>query len=282
MRRFLFVFLWGCLAYSPNVRAQENSPENSPVDSAQLPPLPSQEALEEEAIPKGALEITASGGIEWVKGKNFYLAFGGVEVKHQDTLMRSERLVAYYQKIKGKNQVTRIDAEQKVSITLPQGVAYGDIASYDQKQELYLIRGDRPRLETAKGSESISARDSLEYWEKRKLFIGRGDVLYTQDKIKLQADLFVAKIDPREKDSSNRTFSWEYRGNVRFRGEDVYIRAKEAFYDSESEVLIFQGDVEITQKKTQIRGEKAQWDIQKKKGSLYSEDGSKVRALITR
>ena len=102
----------------------------------------------------------------------------------------ADTLIAFYRETEtGATDIWRIDATGSVQIVSPTQRAFGDKAVYDVGQGILILTGGT-RLETE--TDRISARDSIEYWEKRNLAIARGNAIATRGENRLSADVLTA------------------------------------------------------------------------------------------
>ena len=121
------------------------------------------------------IEIHADQGIEWQKNNKAYIARGNARAAQGDVAVLADTLTAYYRETEGGGtDIWRIDAVGSVRIVTPIQRAFGDKAVYDVARGILILTGGT-RLETE--TDRITARDSLEYWEKRSLAVARGNAI---------------------------------------------------------------------------------------------------------
>ena len=126
--------------------------------------------------PSQPIEIDADQGIEWLSEDKVYLARGNANAKQGDFSMRADILKAFYRNTKSKkDEIYRIEANGQVIIrNLVQNV-FGEHGIYDLDRSLIVVSGKNLRLDT--GKEIVRAEEGLEFWQKSKLAVARGNAL---------------------------------------------------------------------------------------------------------
>ncbi|MEZ5647859.1 MAG: LptA/OstA family protein [Alphaproteobacteria bacterium] len=183
------------------------------------------------------IEIEADQGIEWQQDTKQYIARGNVQAKQGDMTLFADQVVAQYREAKTEGtEIYRLEATGNVQIASPnqnawadhgvydvdRGVmtltgevrlgspednayAYGDKGEYDTKQGVLVLTGHNLRFSSP--NVDIAAKQSLEYWEKKRIAVARGGAVATQNDRKLTADIMQAYISeappPETKPSSS-------------------------------------------------------------------------------
>jgi len=151
------------------------------------------------------LEVFADHGIEWHQNENAYVARGNARAVRGDSTLYAQTLTAYYRKAaagatgagasaqgEGGVQIYRVDAAGAVRIVGPGGTAYGDHAVYDVDKGILVMTGSGLKLVTER--ETITARDSLEYWQQDDQAVARGNAVAVSDQNRIQADILTAQF----------------------------------------------------------------------------------------
>jgi lipopolysaccharide export system protein LptA len=157
----------------------------------------------------GPVDITANDGIEWRQAEQVVVARGNARAVRDGTTVDAARLLARYRPqggvpggaapptqpgetpLNGGNQIWRMEAEGNVRIFTATDTATGDRGVYDMDQAVLVLTGRSLSLATPQ--QTITARDSLEYWTQRKMAVARGNALVvTQDGRRISADTLVA------------------------------------------------------------------------------------------
>jgi len=161
----------------------------------------------------GPIQITAQDGIDWRQAEQVVIAKGDAKAVRGNVTVTADRLLAWYRK-KGAtessqpvttgltgatdtegNEVYRMRAEGNVHIFTPTDQAWGDQATYDLDQAVLVMTGNNLKLTTP--SDTLTARDTLEYWSDKHMAVARGDaVVVTNDARRISADTLVAYTQP--------------------------------------------------------------------------------------
>jgi lipopolysaccharide export system protein LptA len=216
------------------------------------------------------VEIHADNGIEWQQNAQAYIARGNAIAKQGDVTVRADQLIAYYRNnAAGGTDVWRIDAVGKVRIGTPTQSAYGDKAVYDVDNGVLVLTG-KVWLQTPE--EKITARDSLEYWDKKNLAVARGDAVAVRGDKKLSADVMTAHFTDTPQKASGpqkpvakgkmqndgRLKQIDAFNNVVVTGPTEVVHGNNGVYYADTGVAVLTGNVRITRGKNQLNGERAE------------------------
>ncbi len=224
------------------------------------------------------IEINADEGIEWQRDARAYIARGNARAVQGNVAIHAETLIAYYRDgAKGGTEIWRMDADANVRIVAPDQTAFGDKAVYDVIRGVLVLTGNT-RLVTAE--EEITARDSLEYWEKRALAVARGNAVFVRGDKRLQADVLTAKF-VRGKDGKTSLSRVEAFDNVLVTSPTEILRANRGVYDLSTGIVLLTGSVKITRGKDQLNGEKAEVNLNTGVSRMLSGATGPVRGLFS-
>jgi lipopolysaccharide export system protein LptA len=93
------------------------------------------------------------------------------------------------------NEVYRMRAEGNVHIFTQTDQAWGDQATYDLDTSVLVMTGHALKLTTP--NDTLTARDTLEYWSAKHMAVARGDaVVVTNDARRISGDTLVAYTRP--------------------------------------------------------------------------------------
>src|SRR5580658_9338655 len=157
----------------------------------------------------GPIQITSRDGIEWRQAEQVVIAKGDAKAVRGTVTVTADRLLAWYRR-KGDtepaqpvstgltgatdtegNEVYRMRAEGNVHIFTATDQAWGDQATYDLDQAVLVMTGNALKLTTP--NDTLTARDTLEYWSQKHMAVARGDaVVVTNDARRVSADTLVA------------------------------------------------------------------------------------------
>jgi len=221
---------------------------------------------------RDATEIVAGQGIEWQRDKRVYIARGGVVVTRGETVLQADNMVAYYREGGGKSKVFRIDATGHVTMRQRDSVASGDRGVYDLDNKVVTLTGSN--LSYVAPNSKVTARDSLEYWDEKRMAVARGKASAVNEDDILRADILVAYFNDKPgpddktpaappgpdakkpdgtaadppKRKKNEVVRYEGYGNVVVEPKDNVARGEHLIYDAKSKkaVLTSSGGTGVT------------------------------------
>ncbi|MBV9860448.1 MAG: hypothetical protein JO038_10155 [Alphaproteobacteria bacterium] len=141
------------------------------------------------------VEIQADSGIEWQQSAQLYIARGNAVATRGTTEVHADTLIAHYRPAKGAGQggateIYRLDAEGHVLIKGPTQTVVGDHAVYDVDQALVVVTGKGLKMTTA--TDTVTARDSLEWYDQKQVGVARGDAVAIRRDKTIKADILTA------------------------------------------------------------------------------------------
>jgi len=223
------------------------------------------------------IEINADQGIEWQQKTKAYIARGNARAAQGDVAVHADTLTAYYRENQGGGTaIWRIDAESRVRIVTPTQKAFGDKGVYDVDNGVLVLTGN-VRMET--DTDRITARDSLEYWEKRNLAVARGNAIAERGKNKLRADVLTAHFR-KDKNGRTRVSKVDAFDNIVITTPDEIVRSNRGVYDVETGIAKLTGSVKITRGTNQLNGEYAEVNLNTGVSRLFGRGGG-VRGIFT-
>lgn len=221
--------------------------------------------------------VEADDGIEWIREDQMYVARGNAKAERGGVTVEADRLTALYRDVNGATDIYRLEAIGNVVITSEKQTGYGERAVYDLDEAVAVMLGTKtpPRLET--GTETITARDSLEYWDQRQIAVARGNAEARKDDRTIRADTLIARF---EKDAEGTLVAkrMDAVGNVVITTAEEVARGDEGIYNVDSETAILQGNVRITRGENQLNGERAEVNLKTGISKLLAgPDGTRQR-----
>ncbi|MEQ9489533.1 MAG: LptA/OstA family protein [Alphaproteobacteria bacterium] len=226
----------------------------------------------------GPIEIEADDGIEWLRDSKRYIARGNATASQGGLTVRSDTLTAFYRG--GENgerqQIFRMDADRNVVITAEDAEATGDKAVYHVDKQVAVLVGENLQLVTR--DASITAEESLEFWQARSLAVARGEATIIQNGNRLVAGVLTAYIQ-NGADGKRAVQRIDALDGVHISTETEIVRGREGVYDVPKEIATVCGDVKITRGENQLNGNCAVVDM-KTGRSKITGGGSKVKGLI--
>ncbi len=230
------------------------------------------------------LEINAEDGIEWRRDEQLYIARGNAEAIRGELRVYADVMTAHYSKNQdGDTNIDRIDVEGNVRITSPTVTVYGDRGAYDVPNGVLVLVGDNLRL--IGKTDTITARDSLEYWELKNMAVARGDAMAVREDKRIQADVLSAHFAADSGDEMVLTRIDAF-GNVRIATATEFARGDRGVYYVDREFATLSGAVKITREENQMNGEYAEVDMKSGVSRLLagapgSTTKTRVQGLIT-
>ena len=159
------------------------------------------------------VDITADGGITWSQDNQTVTANGNAKAVRGNVTVTADELVAHYKKApnakntqgastagnsaipaesleQGGGQLTELDAIGNVHIYTATQNAWGDKAVYSMGQKVLVLTGQHLKLTTPQ--DTVTARDSIEYYTLDRKAIARGDALIvSNDGRSIAADIIT-------------------------------------------------------------------------------------------
>ncbi len=268
----------------------------------------------------GPVDITAGNGIEWRQAEQVVIARGNARAVRDGTTVEGQRLLARYRPAAGRqpstpappgetpltggNEIWRMEAEGDVRIFTATDTATGERGVYDMDQAVLVMTGRN--LSYATPQQTITARDSLEYWSARRMAVGRGNaVVVTSDGRRITADTLVAYMleDPQPGPTQaaargvaqprpgtqgaaapppgqGRIDRIELFGNVEIRTATEVVRGERGVYSGQTGLARLLGNVRITRGDNQVNGREALVNMNTGVSRIVSAPGTRVQGLI--
>ncbi|UUX51758.1 hypothetical protein NUH88_08655 [Nisaea acidiphila] len=226
---------------------------------------------------EGPVTVEADDGIEWIRDQRMYVARGNARAERGGVTVEADTLTALYREQNGATDIYRLEAIGNVVISSEKQRGYGERAVYDLDEAVAVMLGKQtpPRLET--GTETITARDSLEYWEQRQIAVARGNAVAKKEDRTIRADTLIARF---EEDAGGQLVAkrMDAVGNVVITTAEDVAHGDEGIYNVDSETAILQGNVRITRGENQLNGERAEVNLKTGISRLLSgPDGTRQR-----
>lgn len=197
------------------------------------------------------IQVYADDGIEWVSDANRVIARGNAKAVRGTITVTADSLVAHYRDGADGDEIWRLDAEGNVTIATPTETATGTRATYDLDKAIFVLRGQPARLVTP--TETITADDSLEYWEKERMAVARGNAVATEKDRKIRADVLSARFKDNTRGSLDLSRADAY-GNVVLTTAKEQVTGERGDYNAESGIATVSGSVKITREGNELNG----------------------------
>jgi lipopolysaccharide export system protein LptA len=262
--------------------------------------LPTQEPTKDP--PPRQVDVTADQSLEWYQDERIYVARGHARAIRGDMVVDADTLTAHErdkpvanngQKApkpavdksankgadQGTGDIDKMTADGHVRITDPKQRVSGDHAVYDLDQHVMVVTGEHLKYETEK--DIVTARDSLEYWEEKKIAVARGKAVADKEDRHVQADVLTAEFRDQP-NGSQELWKMTATGNVVVITKTDVSRGDRGVYDVARDLAILTGHVRITRADgTQLAGDVGEVDFANNQSRLLNEGKGRVRALLT-
>ncbi len=287
----------------------------------------------------GAVEVTSDNGMELRQNEQTIIAKGNAKAVRGDVTVTADSLIAHYRKKAaapgtpapaaappaaagpnpagpdadtGSNEVFRLEAQGNVHIYTATDQAFGDRAVYDIDQAVLVMTGHDLHIVTPQ--QTMSARDSMEYWSQKHMAVGRGNaVVNTSDGRRVSADVLVgytadpnappapasapvqkvaaAKPDPAKPDpakpgadpaagAGGKLQRVDAFGHVEVRTATEIIRADKGVYVPDSGIARLAGNVRLTRGQNELNGDEGVVNLHTGVSTISRSPGSRVEGLV--
>ncbi len=199
----------------------------------------------------------------------------------------------------GNNEIYRLEAVGRVHIFTATDQAWGDHAVYDIDQAVLVLTGRNLKLVTPQ--DTMTARDSMEYWSQQHMAVGRGDaVVVTNDGRRVAADVLVGYTTPGQAAqagqpaasaakpgaspdplaASGKLQKVDAFGHVVVRTATETVQGDRGVYVPDTGIARVAGNVRITRGDNQLNGNEAEVDMKTGLARLIATPGTRVKGLV--
>jgi len=228
------------------------------------------------------IHIEADNGIEWQQAHSVYIARGNASATRGNATVTADILYAYYRPVSqdanhpatpatptaatnkdaqrtqsplqggSSTEIYRIEAQGHVHFFNGDQQAFGDHAVYDVDQAVMVLTGNNLRIVTP--GEIITARDSLEWYDKKQIAVARGDALVVRGDRRMRADIVTADVEKQGDQPAQITRINGY-GNVLISAPGQIAHGDEGVYNVGPQVATLIGHVRLTKNDNELHGE---------------------------
>lgn len=224
------------------------------------------------------LEINADDGIEWRRDEQTYIARGNARAARGELEVFADIMIASYRETpETSTDIYRIDVQGNVRIVSPSEVVYGENGVYDVENGILVLTGDNLRLTS--GNDVLTARDSLEYWERKQLAVARGDAVAIREDKRVRGDVLTAHFT-QNNDEKLELVRVDAFGNVQIASETEFARGDQGQYFVQEERATLTGNVKITQGENQANGSAAEVNLATGVSKILAGDDGRVNMRI--
>jgi lipopolysaccharide export system protein LptA len=223
------------------------------------------------------IHIEAESGIEWQQSNHLYIARGKAWASRGQASVHADTLYAFYRQAApkapapaaaspagnkppagaetlmngGATEIYRFEAVGNVRFADGDQTAYGDHAVYDIDQAVLVLTGGNLRVETK--NETVTARNSLEWYDKKQIAVARGDAVATRAGKSIRGDTLVAEVEKPDNQSS-RIRRIDAYGDVIVADADQVAHGDQGVYNVDTGIATLTGDVDVTKGNDVVRG----------------------------
>jgi lipopolysaccharide export system protein LptA len=202
------------------------------------------------------IEITADNGIEWEKNKEILIASGNAKASRGGVTVLAEVLRAYYRKkTTGGTDLYRLDAAGGVKIFSDTESMEGQTAVLDFEQAILKVDGKKVIYKA--GPDTITANQQMEYWERQKMAVARGNAVAIHKGKTLRADVLKALLR-KNKTGRSEVYIIEAFNNVLIVSDKDRLRSDSAIYKLDSGIVTLKENVSIIRENSILNGDLAE------------------------
>jgi lipopolysaccharide export system protein LptA len=237
--------------------------------------------------------IEAQNGIEWQQNNHVYIAHGNATATRGDAKVKADALYAYYRTAdaaqpaaakpttkpdpltgSSSTQIYRLEAQGHVVFTNPTETMTGDSAVYDVDTATLVLTGKGLSIVTPR--DTITARDSLEWYDQKQLGVARGDAVAVQGDRRVRGDVLTARVT-KQGNGPSRISRIDANGNVLVSSPGQIARGDAGVYDLDTATVTLTDHVRLTRGQNELRGRYAVVDLNTNVSRLLSAPpGTKV------
>ncbi len=230
------------------------------------------------------LDIEAEQGIEWQQNNEVYIARGNAKATRGNATLYADTLIAHYRPAQpagptagpkpenasatsGSTEIYRVEADGHVRLQTETQTVYGDHGVYDVDRATAVVTGKNLRLITPR--DTVTARDSLEWYDEKQVAVARGDAVAIQDTKRLAGDVLVAQV-VKPPDEASRISRIDAQGHVLVSTINEIARGASGVYNVDTGIATLAGGVTITRGDKTLRGQYGVVDMNKNVSRLLS------------
>lgn len=197
------------------------------------------------------IQVYADDGIEWVSEATRVVARGNATAIRGKVTVVADTLTAYYREGPGGSEIWRLDADGNVTIRTPSETATGTKGTYDLDKAIFILRGDPAKLVTP--TETVTGKESLEYWEKDRMAVARGDAFATNQEKTIRSDTLTAHFKEDAKGALEMRRADAYGHVVLTTPKDV-VTGDRGDYNVETGIATVAGSVKLVREGNELNG----------------------------
>ncbi len=229
------------------------------------------------------IEVTADKSLEWYEDQNIYVARGNAKAVRGDLSVTADLLTAHKREKPQEGEkgatgdIDRLTAEGNVVITKGQARIIADRAVNDMDRHVMIASGGNLRYEN--GGQVVTAKKSLEYWDRKKMAVARGNARAIKGDRRIFGDVLTAEFT--SVDGKDELSKLTAIGKVTVMTKSDVVRGDKGVYDAARDVAIITGNVSVTRADgMQLTGDVGEADFASNQSRLTNQGSGRVRALL--
>lgn len=197
------------------------------------------------------IQVYADDGIEWMSDATRVIAHGNAKAVRGGVTVTADTLTAYYRDGAAGNEIWRLDADGNVTIKTQKETATGTKATYDLEKAIFVLRGLPAKIVTP--TDQVTAKDTLEYWEKDRMAVARGDAEALSQGRKVQSDILTAHFRDGPSGGLEMRRADAY-GHVVLTTPKEQVTGDRSDYNLETGIATVSGSVKIVRDGNELNG----------------------------
>jgi lipopolysaccharide export system protein LptA len=212
-----------------------------------------------------ALDVEADNGIEWRQNESVYVARSNARATRGGATLYGDTLTAHYRPVapdrnkpadpdslSGSTEIYRIEADGNVRLESETQTVYGDRGDYEMDSATAVFTGNHLKLVTPR--DTVTARDSLEWYDNTLIGIARGEAVSVRDTKQVAADILIAHV-VKPADAPSRIDRIDAKDNVVVTTPTDVARGASGVYNVDAGIVTLARDVTITRGDNVLKGQ---------------------------
>jgi lipopolysaccharide export system protein LptA len=212
-----------------------------------------------------ALDIEADNGIEWRQNETVYIARGNARATRGRATLYGDTLTAHYRPVAqgqrqpadsgslgGSTEIYRIEADGNVRLKSETQTVYADHGVYEMDSATAVFTGEHLQLVTPR--DTVTARDSLEWFDNKLIGIARGAAMSVRDTKQLAADVLIAHV-VKPADAPSRIDRIDAQDHVVVTTPNEIARGASGVYNVDTGIVTLARNVAITRADNVLKGQ---------------------------
>jgi len=269
------------------------------------PPAAAPPPAQDQTRDQGTLEVTADHDLEWLQQDHAYVARGNAVAKRGTVTLMGDLLIAYYRPLaagpnsppqvaaatkpgatpqagfdSGNTEIWRVVAEGHVHLISVDKDAYGDRAEYDKDKGVVVLTGQNLKATTL--TDTVTARDSLEYWDQLEMAVARGDALIVKYNGETLAGDVIGGHFVKNAQNQSALKTIEAQGHVVVTTQSDIVHGDRGTYDLDEKLTVLFGNVRATRGESQLEGDSAEVNMETGISQVFPGVGHQVHGIFVR